>query len=124
MGPASQFQSHLRRAHPARLHDPGRCLRHADRPPPARCPPRRRLTTARDAMSIPTSRVRRRDTHRFIQSKYSPKEDSVLTRIADDAGHLTHLFEFDNATNDRLLAERELLPGISAQELVTGIPYA
>jgi RES domain len=75
-------------------------------------------------MSIPTSHVRRRDTHRFIQSKYSPKEDSVLTRIADDAVHLAHLFEFDNATNDRLLAERELLPGISAQELVTGIPYA
>jgi hypothetical protein len=75
-------------------------------------------------MSIPTSRVRRRDTHRFIPSIYSPREDSVLTRIADDAGHLANLFEFDNATNDRLLAERDLLPGISAQELVAGIPYA
>jgi hypothetical protein len=75
-------------------------------------------------MTIPTSRIRRRDTHRFIPSQYSPKEDSVLTRIAGDAGHLAHLFELDNATNDRLLAERELLPGISAQELVTGIPYA
>jgi hypothetical protein len=68
--------------------------------------------------------VRRRDTHRFIQSKYSPKEDSVLTRIADDAEHLAHIFDFDNATNDRLLAEHQLLPGISAQELVAGIPYA
>lgn len=75
-------------------------------------------------MPIPVSRVRRRDTHRFIQSKYSPKEDSVLTRIADDAEHLAHLFDLDNATNDRLLAEQQLLPGISAQELVTGIPYA
>ena len=75
-------------------------------------------------MPIATSRVRRRDTHRFIQSKYSPKEDSVLTRIADDADHLAHIFDFDNATNDRLLAERDLLPGIGAQELVAGIPYA
>jgi hypothetical protein len=75
-------------------------------------------------MPIPVSRVRRRDTHRFIQSKYSPKEDSVLTRIADDAEHLAHIFELDNATNDRLRAEHQLLPGISAQELVTGIPYA
>ncbi len=75
-------------------------------------------------MPISLSRVRRRDTHRFIQSKYSPKEDSVLARIADDAEHLADIFDFDNATNDRLLAERELLPGISAQELVTGIPYA
>src|SRR6516162_4585709 len=99
MGPASQFQSHLRRAHSAGVHDPGR-----------------RLTGAPDAMTIPTSRVRRRDTHRFIQSKYSPKEDSVLTRIADDASHLAHLFELDNATNDRLRAEHQLLPGISAQE--------
>lgn len=72
----------------------------------------------------PVTRLRRKDTHRFIQSKYSPKEDSVLTRIADDANHLAHIFELDNATNDRLLAEHQLLPGISAQELVTGIPYA
>jgi hypothetical protein len=75
-------------------------------------------------MPIPSSRVRRRDTHRFIQSKHSPKEDSVLTRIANDAKHLADIFDFDNATNDRLLAEYQQLPGISAQELVTGIPYA
>jgi len=75
-------------------------------------------------MPISVSRVRRRNTHRFIQSKYSPKEDSVLARIADDAEHLAHIFDLDNATNDRLLAEHQLLPGISAQELVAGIPYA
>src|SRR5579863_582439 len=75
-------------------------------------------------MPIQVSRVRRRDTHRFIQSKYSPREESVLARIAGDGDHLAHIFDFDNATNDRLLAERDLLPGISAQELVTGIPYA
>ncbi len=75
-------------------------------------------------MPIQVSQVRRRDTHRFIQSKYSPREESVLARIANDGDHLAHIFDFDNATNDRLLAERDLLPGISAQELVTGIPYA
>lgn len=72
----------------------------------------------------PLTRLRRKDTHRFIQSKYSPREDSVLTRIANDAGHLADIFDLDNATNDRLLAEHQLLPGISAQELVAGIPYA
>jgi RES domain len=75
-------------------------------------------------MPIPVSRVRRRDTHRFIQSKYSPKEESVLARIADDPEHLAQIFDFDNATNDRLLAEHQLLPGIGAEELVAGIPYA
>lgn len=75
-------------------------------------------------MPLPVSRIRRRDTHRLIPSRYSPKEDSVLTRIANDATHLADIFDFDNATNDRLLAERDLLPGISAQELVAGIPYA
>jgi hypothetical protein len=77
-----------------------------------------------DHMPMKISRVRRRDTHRLIQARYRPNEESVLARIANDGEHLAHIFDFDNATNDRLLAERELLPGISAQELVTGIPYA
>jgi RES domain-containing protein len=75
-------------------------------------------------MSLPLARVRRHDTHRLIQSKYSPKEDSVLALISNDGDHLAHIFDFDNATNDRLLAEHQLLPGISAQELVAGVPYA
>jgi len=37
--------------------------------------------------------------------------------------HLADLFELDHATNDRLLAENDLLPGIGIHELVFGVPY-
>jgi hypothetical protein len=47
----------------------------------------------------------------------------VLAEIADDAAHLQDLFELDHATNDRLLAENNLLPGIGIHELVFGVPY-
>jgi hypothetical protein len=70
-----------------------------------------------------TSLVRQFDTHRLIPSKYSDGGDSVLARIADDDAHLRDLFDLDNATNDRLLAENDLLPGIGIHELVFGIPY-
>lgn len=70
-----------------------------------------------------TSLVRRNDTHRLIPSKYSEPDASVLTRIADDDRHLADIFDLDNATNDRLLAENNLLPGIGIHELVFGVPY-
>jgi hypothetical protein len=70
-----------------------------------------------------TTEIRQRDTHRLIPAKYSDQGDSVLTRIADDDAHLADLFDLDNATNDRLLAENNLLPGIGIHELVFGIPY-
>jgi hypothetical protein len=70
-----------------------------------------------------TSLIRRNDTHRLIPSKYSAGGDSVLMRIADDDAHLKDIFDLDNATNDRLLAENNLLPGIGIHELVFGIPY-
>jgi len=47
-----------------------------------------------------------------------------LTRLTDDAGDLHALFELEGATNDRLLGEAGVLPGISVRELVFGIPYA
>lgn len=47
----------------------------------------------------------------------------MLSRIADDDAHLQDLFELDHATNDRLLAENNLLPGIGIHELVFGVPY-
>jgi RES domain len=70
-----------------------------------------------------TSLFRRNDTHRLIPSKYSEPDGSVLARIADDDRHLADIFDLDNATNDRLLAENELLPGIGVHELVFGVPY-
>ncbi len=69
------------------------------------------------------SPLRRNDTHRLIPSKYSDSGASVLTRIADDDAHLADIFDLDNATNDRLLAENERLPGIGIRELVFGVPY-
>ncbi len=65
-----------------------------------------------------------RDTRRLIQSKHSPKEESVLTRLAPDEHVLSELFQTENRTNERLEAEFGLLPGISPQELVVNVPYA
>lgn len=71
----------------------------------------------------PLRRLVRRDTHRLIPSKYSDGGDSVLVRIAGDDAHLAEIFELDGATNDRLLAENDLLPGIGVHELVFGVPH-
>ena len=72
----------------------------------------------------PPSLVRQFDTHRLIPSRHLPRGDSVLVAIADDDAHLQALFELDAATNDRLLASQQLLPGIGLEELVFGVPHA
>jgi len=71
----------------------------------------------------PETVIRQRDTHRLIASKYSEPEESVLARIAPDQATLDGLFDLDHATNDRLLAENQKLPGIGIEELVFGVPY-
>jgi RES domain-containing protein len=71
----------------------------------------------------PLTEIRLRNTHRLIPSKYS-ESGSVLSRLAEDPGELNHLLELDGATNDRLLGEEGLLPGISVHELVYGVDYA
>ena len=72
--------------------------------------------------SVRVSRLDQLDTHRLVASKYRDQGDSVLVGIADDDAHLQHIFELDHATNDRLLAENDLLPGIGVDELVFGVP--
>lgn len=57
----------------------------------------------------------------MIPSKYS--DASVLSQIASDAD-LKAVWDLDNATNDRLLAQDGLLPGIDRSELVTGVPHS
>lgn len=75
-------------------------------------------------MTLPPVRlVRRNDTHRLVPSRYSDDGASVLAGIADDDADLRDLFDLDHATNDRLLAENALLPGIGIHELVFGVPY-
>jgi hypothetical protein len=72
-------------------------------------------------VTIPLTDLRRFDTHRLLPAKYSPNNDSVLTRIADDED-LKSIFELDNATNGRLLAEEDRTPGINSRELVFHVP--
>ena len=68
--------------------------------------------------------VLRDDTHRLIPSRYSDPGESVLTRLTEDAEDLNALFELEGATNDRLLGEAGLLPGITVRELVFGLSYS
>jgi len=72
----------------------------------------------------PVSLVRQFDTHRLIPSKHLPGGNSVLVAIADDDAHLQALFELDGITNERLLAQQRMLPGIGLDELVAGVPHA
>jgi hypothetical protein len=68
----------------------------------------------------PVTLVRQHDTHRFIASKHG---QTVLSRIADSDQHLADIFEIENATNDRTLAEAGFASGIGVGELLFGVPY-
>lgn len=71
---------------------------------------------------LATTLIDRRDTHRLIPAQYADGGVSVLSRLSDDDDALESIFELDNATNDRLLAESRLSPGVDERELVFGIP--
>jgi RES domain-containing protein len=68
------------------------------------------------------SRLLQDDTHRLIPSAYD--EDTVLHRLTTDSEDLAALFELEGATNERLLGEAGLLPGITVRELVFGLSYS
>jgi RES domain-containing protein len=72
----------------------------------------------------PVTLVRQLDTHRLVPSRHGPHAESVLAAIAEDDDHLQAIFDLDAATNDRLLAEHQRLPGIGVEELVFGVPRA
>jgi hypothetical protein len=72
----------------------------------------------------PVTLIRQFDTHRLIPSQHTRGGDSVLGAIADDDAHLQAIFELDAATNDRLLAEQQLLPAIGIEELVFAVPHS
>ncbi len=74
-------------------------------------------------MTPAVAELRLADTHRLIPSKYSER-GTVLSRLSDDAATLNDLMELDGATNDRLLGEEGLLPGIGVHELLFGVRYA
>lgn len=68
------------------------------------------------------SLVRQVDTHRLIPERFVEGGASVLRRIADSDEHLRDIFDLDHATNERLLAENDRIPGIGSQELIFGVP--
>jgi RES domain-containing protein len=70
----------------------------------------------------PQTLLRQFDTCRLIPSRFAEREDSVLGPLAEDGGQLRDLFELDNATNSRLIAEFGGAPGIGIDELVFGVP--
>ncbi|HEX2603444.1 MAG TPA: RES family NAD+ phosphorylase [Oxalicibacterium sp.] len=73
-------------------------------------------------MALPIVQVRQFDTCRLIPSRFADKEDSVLAPLSDSTAHLSDIFELDNATNERLLAEHGRAVGIGVDELVFGVP--
>jgi len=60
----------------------------------------------------------------LIPFRYSGNDESVLTRLTADPDDLNALFELEGATNERLLGEAGLLPGITVRELVFGLSYS
>ena len=69
------------------------------------------------------TRLHQDDTHRLIPARYSDNGASVLARLSSDRQQLQDLFQLDGATNERLLGEVNLLPGVSVHELVFGVPH-
>jgi len=69
-----------------------------------------------------TCHVDQRDTHRLIPAHFAENGASVLSHLADDDAIVAAIFELDNITNDRLIAESGRHPGIDQRELVFGIP--
>lgn len=74
-------------------------------------------------MIPPVTAVTVSATHRLIGSKYS-EQGTVLAAMSDSDSMLADLAELDGATNERLLGEDGLLPGIGVHELVYGVRYA
>jgi len=71
-----------------------------------------------------TAEIKQDDTHRLIPSRYIDKGETILARLTEDPEDLNKLFELEGATNDRLLGEAGLLPGITVRELVFGLSYS
>ena len=72
----------------------------------------------------PQTLLRQFDTHRLVPSRHLQHEDSVLVALSTDDSQLPLIFELDQATNDRLAAEQQRLPGIGLEELVFAVPHA
>ena len=72
----------------------------------------------------PVALVRQFDTHRLVPSRHLAHDASVLAALADDEADLRRITDLEAATNDRLIAYGQRLPGIGLDELVFGVPHA
>lgn len=72
--------------------------------------------------ALPIVPLRQFDTCRLIPSRFVGSEDSVLVPLSDSDAHLADIFELDNASNERLIAEHGRASGIGVDELVFGVP--
>jgi RES domain-containing protein len=79
-------------------------------------------------VTLPVSQIRQDDTHRLIPAR--PGDESVFRRLVSDLpeseseDYLDALTDLESATNDRLLGEANLLPGIGVHELLFGVAHA
>jgi hypothetical protein len=69
-------------------------------------------------------RLRQDDTHRLVPRQYALDEQGPLSRLANDEDELSALTALERSTDNCVLGESGLLPGISIHELVFGVPYA
>ena len=72
----------------------------------------------------PLTQLRQDDTHRLVPSKYAHEEQGPLSRLTDDESDLSTLTELERSTDNRVLGESGLLPGVGIRELVFGVSYA
>lgn len=72
----------------------------------------------------PRTQLRQDDTHRLVPRKYALEEQSGLSRLADEDSEISALSELDRSTDNRVLGESGLLPGIGIHELVFGVSCA
>ena len=72
----------------------------------------------------PLVQLRQDDTHRLVPSEYALEEQSALSRLVDEVSDLSALAELEGSTDNRVVGEAGLLPGIGVHELVFGVSYA
>ncbi len=70
-----------------------------------------------------TTLVSEDNTHRLIPNRFYEEGETVLARLGLPAAQMRHLFQLDDATNQRLAGEANLLPGITVHELVFAVPH-
>ena len=70
-----------------------------------------------------TTHLEQDDTRRLIPNRFFDEGESVLSRLGLPPAQMAQLYQLDDATNERLAGEANLLPGITVHELVFGVPH-